>query len=46
MVIKMSTHSNITFGLVNIPVVMSPVIKDNDTSLINYMRNVYIELNM
>lgn len=28
----MSTHSNITFGLVNIPVVMSPVIKDNDTS--------------
>ena len=25
-------HSNITFGLVNIPVVMNPIIKNNDTS--------------
>ncbi len=25
-------HSNISFGLVNIPVVMNPLIKDNDTS--------------
>ena len=25
-------HSNISFGLVNIPVVMNPIIKDNDTS--------------
>ena len=25
-------HSNISFALVNIPVVMNPVIKNNDTS--------------
>ena len=25
-------HSNISFGLVNIPVVMNPLIKNNDTS--------------
>ncbi len=25
-------HSNISFGLVNIPVTMSPIFKDNDTS--------------
>lgn len=25
-------HSNISFGLVNIPIIMSPVIKNNDTS--------------
>lgn len=25
-------HSNITFGLVNIPVIMNPIIKNNDTS--------------
>ena len=27
-----SIHSNITFGLVNIPILMSPIIKNNDTS--------------
>lgn len=25
-------HSNITFGLVNIPIIMNPIIKNNDTS--------------
>ena len=25
-------HSNITFGLVNIPILMTPIIRDNDTS--------------
>ena len=25
-------HSSISFGLVNIPIIMSPVVKDNDTS--------------
>lgn len=25
-------HSNISFGLVNIPIVMNPIIKNNDTS--------------
>lgn len=28
----MAIHSNISFGLVNIPIVMNPVIKNNDTS--------------
>lgn len=31
-------HSNITFGLVNIPVVMNPIIKNNDTSF-NQLHN-------
>ena len=33
MVINMAgIHSNITFGLVNIPIVMTPIIRNNDTS--------------
>ena len=33
MVIKMpNIHSNISFALVNIPVLLNPIIKNNDTS--------------
>lgn len=39
MVIKMANiHSNISFGLVNIPIVMMPIIKDNDASF-NQLHN-------
>ena len=31
-------HSNISFGLVNIPIIMNPVIRDNDTSF-NQLHN-------
>lgn len=34
----MSIHSNISFGLVNIPVIINPIIKDNDTSF-NQLHN-------
>ena len=34
----MATHSNVSFGLVNIPVIINPIIKDNDTSF-NQLHN-------
>ena len=37
-VIYTATHKNISFGLVNIPIVMNPIIKDNDTSF-NQLHN-------
>lgn len=32
MVMNMTIHSNISFGLVNIPILLNPIIKNNDTS--------------
>ena len=35
-------HSNISFGLVNIPIIMNPIIKNNDTSF-NQLHNKCLE---